>query len=717
MNKKLVTAALPYVNNVPHLGNMLQVLSADAWARFFRISGYQTLYICGTDEYGTATETRALKENTTPEQLCSHYHAIHKELYNWFNIQFDYFGRTSTPEHTKIVQDLFLRLDEAGFITERSSSQLYCQKCARFLADRFVVGECPHCHYKEAKGDQCDNCSHMLSPEELIEPRCSVCGEAPVMKETSQLYLDLPALSDKLSSWVERSSKEGVWAQSALAITKGWLKGGLEPRAITRDLKWGVPVPKKGYENKVFYVWFDACLGYISLTLELLKGDEKALESWWRSPENVDLCQCIGKDNVPFHTLIFPAALLGSGQNWTMLRSLSSTEYLSYEGKKFSKSLNQGVFADDAQAVGIPADVWRFYLFLVRPEKSDYAFSWADFAQKSNKELIGNICNLINRTATFISKFYDGKIPSKTLLPEITGQTHEALESYKRAMERGEMRSALASIVDLSHKGNEAFQKGEPWKGHAESPEATASLIASLTYLIRAQSLMLFPFMPEMATKAASLFGLEKSSLSLGSAEEELPESLQPVSTLFFSKITDKQVKAFEEKFSPAQDEEKSFSEVVDLRAAHIENVTKHPDAERLYIIDLDVGALGKRTIVSSLVNHYKESELLGHTIIVVANLKPTKFLGVKSVGMLLAAENDDEMEVIFIDGAAPGICVSPKDSEAWDPASMKKIISSKQFFAYPITVADYQVQCEGQPLLADTTPVLCRKVKTGEVG
>ncbi|MFA6507146.1 MAG: methionine--tRNA ligase, partial [Treponemataceae bacterium] len=415
MKPRLITSALPYVNNVPHLGNLIQVLSADVFARFCRLRGYETLYVCGTDEYGTATETRAAEEGITPRELCDRYHALHAGIYSWFGIAFDKFGRTSTPLQTEIVQDIFKKLDSAGFIVERTIEQLYCDSCTRFLADRYVRGTCPHCGYTDARGDQCESCGKLLDPTELKEPRCSSCGKAPKPKSTKHLYIDLPKIKPVLEAWIKDASVKGFWANNAIQMTQAWIRDGLRERAITRDLKWGIPVPKAGYEDKVFYVWFDAPIGYISIAANYAadKGlDWKAfLDSWWKNPAEVDLFQFIGKDNIPFHTVIFPSSLLGSGEKWTLLYHMSSTEYLNYESGKFSKSKGVGVFGTDIMESGIPADVWRFYVFYNRPEKSDALFTWKDFQEKVNGELIGNLGNLVNRTLTFVSRYYEGLIP------------------------------------------------------------------------------------------------------------------------------------------------------------------------------------------------------------------------------------------------------------------------------------------------------------------
>ncbi|TFH05759.1 MAG: methionine--tRNA ligase, partial [Spirochaetales bacterium] len=371
MKRRLITAALPYVNNIPHLGNLIQVLSADVFARFCRMRGYETLYVCGTDEYGTATETKAIEEGITPRELCDRYYKVHDDIYKWFNVSFDKFGRTSTEEQTRITQDILLKLYENGYINERTTNQLYSEASDMYLADRYVRGTCPHCAYEEARGDQCENCGKLLDPSELINPRSAIDGSAPVMRETKHLYIDLPGIMPKLEAWMRTASAKGQWAKNAVQMTNAWIRDGLKERSITRDLKWGIPVPIEGFEKKVIYVWFDAPIGYISITAT--HTDE--WETWWRNPEDVKLFQFIGKDNIPFHTVIFPSSLLGSGEKWTMLHHMSSTEYLNYETGKFSKSKGHGVFGNDAVESGIPADVWRFYVYYNRPETSDYRFT------------------------------------------------------------------------------------------------------------------------------------------------------------------------------------------------------------------------------------------------------------------------------------------------------------------------------------------------------
>ena len=350
----MITSALPYVNNVPHLGNIVGcVLSADVYARFARLMGYNTLFICGTDEYGTSTETKAVEEGLTPREICDKYNALHTEIYEWFKISFDKFGRTTTETQTKISQEIFWDLYNSGHTSEASVEQLYCGNCDRFLADRFVEGQCPLCGFDDARGDQCDACGKLINAVELKSPRCKLCSKTPSIRTSKHLFIELPKVEANLNTWFHESSER--WTSNARIIAKSWLKGGLQSRCITRDLKWGTPVPLAGYESKVFYVWFDAPIGYISITAEYTSE----WKQWWQNKDQVEYWQFMAKDNVPFHSVVFPSTLLGTGKPWTLVNRLMSTEYLNYEDAKFSKSRGIGVFGNDAKDTGITADVWR----------------------------------------------------------------------------------------------------------------------------------------------------------------------------------------------------------------------------------------------------------------------------------------------------------------------------------------------------------------------
>jgi methionyl-tRNA synthetase len=722
MKKILITSALPYVNNIPHLGNLIQVLSADVYARYCRQRGYHTLYVCGTDEYGTATETKALEEGITPRELCDRYYRVHADVYEWFNIAFDSFGRTSTPKHTEITQSIFLGLEKNGYIKEKTEEQTYCENCDRFLADRYVRGTCPHCDYGEARGDQCENCGKLLDPTELVEPRCGVCGATPVVRETSHLYIDLPAIRPRLEEWMQKTSREGAWARNAVQMTQAWIRDGLHERAITRDLKWGIPVPRKGYENKVFYVWFDAPIGYISITANLTDD----WRSWWKNPEEVKLVQFIGKDNIPFHTVIFPCSLIGSGESWTLLHSMSSSEYLNYESGKFSKSQGTGVFGTDAVESGIPADVWRFYLFYNRPEKADCQFTWKDFQEKVNGELIGNLANLVNRTLTFLDRFFEGVVAEADLNNETGGGTAEASFAFWReveqaeeeildALERIELREGFRRIFTLSSIGNKRFQDEEPWKRIKEDREKTAVLLRDLVYLIRDLAVLLHPYLPDTAAKINSLLGTKGA----GTANLRVLSGIGKVKApeLLFRKLEDREIEAFKMKFSggvaKASQNVQIFLSRVDLRVARITGVEKHPQADKLYIETVDLGG-ETRKIVSGLVPYYRPEELQGRNVLLVANLKSARLRGVESRGMLLAAQGGETVEVLFADHARPGDPVAPSGLQS--PEQSGEQIDIEEFFSIPIQVKDNRVLIDDVPLECAGKTITTEKVKSGKV-
>jgi methionyl-tRNA synthetase len=759
MKRRLITSALPYVNNVPHLGNLIQVLSADAFARFCRLRGLETLYICGTDEYGTATENRAAEEGVSPKELCDRYYAIHADIYSWFNIAFDKFGRTSTPIQTEVTQDIFLKLDKAGFICERTIEQFYCAKCDRFLADRYIRGICPHCGSADARGDQCEACQKLLDPTDLKEPQCSACGSTPSLQKTNHLYIDLPAIKEKLEAWIKAASVKGFWANNAVQMTQAWIRDGLKERAITRDLKWGIPVPKPGYEKKVFYVWFDAPIGYISITGnlgdEIIKSKKTAngktfsewrdyVNYWWKKPDEVELFQFIGKDNIPFHTVIFPSSLLGSGDNWTMLHHMSSTEYLNYESGKFSKSRGIGVFGTDAKETGIPADVWRFYIFYNRPERSDAMFTWNDFQEKVNGELIGNLGNLVNRTLTFVTRYFDGRVTESNISesklsegksdPVFWDEVTRFENGIAEKLDRAELRDAFREIFELSSFANKYFQDNEPWRLRNDDPEKAKSVIRDLTYIVRDLSVLIEPYMPQSAARIASFLGL-KHGESLSWKDIGRPEGIPDVritSEVLFAKLEDDEVEALRVRYSGSQKEREdakpSFSSVMDLRVAKIEKIERHPKADKLYILNLEAGEgvtgnREERQIVSGLVPFYTEEQLLGKKIIVAYNLKPAKLRGIESRGMLLAAGDKkgtgpdgqpvERVEVLDAGDCPTGTRLLPEGEEA---AAAPEEIDIDTFFSQPIAVKDYAVFSGGKNLCLEGKPVRTAVVCEGEV-
>ncbi|XP_063700982.1 methionine--tRNA ligase, cytoplasmic [Culicoides brevitarsis] len=500
----LITSALPYVNNVPHLGNIIGcVLSADIFARYARLCGYNTLYVCGTDEYGTATETKALAENMTPRQICDKYFEIHNSIYRWFGIGFDYFGRTSTQEQTQIVQEMFKELQAAGMIETQTVEQLLCQKCDRFLADRFVEGTCPHpgCGYEDARGDQCDGCGKLVNAIELVRPRCKVCNNTPVVRQSKQFFIDLPKIEPKLKSWVD--SVEQGWTNNARVITRTWLKEGLRSRCITRDLKWGIPVPVPGFESKVFYVWFDAPIGYLSITSKYTKD----WKQWWQpaSDTKVELFQFMAKDNVPFHSVMFPATLLGINKGHTMVSNIMATEYLNYEDGKFSKSRGIGVFGNDAQETGIPSDVWRFYLAAARPEGQDSSFSWNDLAARNNSELLNNLGNFCNRALVFCEKNFASTIPVIKLEEDeliLLALVNRELKGYIQSLEKARLRDGIRHLLSISRHGNQYMQSQQPWvlaKGDDKQKTRAGTVIGLACNMACLLATLLFPYMPDTA--------------------------------------------------------------------------------------------------------------------------------------------------------------------------------------------------------------------------
>ncbi|CAG8603407.1 279_t:CDS:2, partial [Racocetra persica] len=494
----LVTSALPYVNNVPHLGNVIgSVLSADVFARYSRSRNYNTLYICGTDEYGTATETKAQEEGISCQELCDKYHSIHANVYKWFDIKFDYFGRTTTQQQTDISQDIFLQLHKNGYLSEDIVIQLFCEKCQRFLADRFVEGTCPKCGYEDARGDQCDLCGQLLNSVELINPRCKTDSSTPITRKSEHMFLDLTKLQPKVENWIEKASVEGKWSANSKNITQSWLKEGLKPRCITRDLSWGTPVPLEGMKGKVFYVWFDAPVGYLSITANYTNEWEK----WWKNPDQVKLYQFMGKDNVPFHTVMFPCSLLGTDEEWTLLHHISTTEYLNYENTKFSKSRNIGVFGDDAKDTGIPVSVWRYYLISSRPETNDSIFTWKDFIVRNNNELLANLGNFVNRVMKFVAAKYDSTIPSFSYDSEseqtLVKNINKLLTNYIEALENIKLRAGLETAMEISREGNGYLQESKLDNTlFANNPEKCASVIGVSINLIYLLSALFSPYMP-----------------------------------------------------------------------------------------------------------------------------------------------------------------------------------------------------------------------------
>ena len=438
----------------------------------------------------------------TPEELCLKYNKIHAEVYEWFEIGFDLFGRTPTKQHTEIAQDVFLKLHKKGLLTEKTNEQPYCDTHHSFLADRFVEGECPLCHYGDARGDQCDSCGQLLDPLNLINPKCKVDGSTPIVKETTHIHLKLEELQPRIEEWTKKSIDQGAWSKNARIITESWLKTGLKDRGITRDLKWGVPVPLPGFENKVLYVWFEACIGYPSITANYTPE----WKQWWHNPENVQLYQFLGKDNVPFHSVIFPGCQIGSGDNWTMLHHLSATEYLNYENGKFSKSRGIGVFGNNAKETGIPPDVWRYYLLKNRPESGDTQFEWRSFIDGNNSELLAKLGNFVNRVIKLVNspKAYGGKIPdsfdANKLPPSFDiplAEITDLMKLYLADMEAVRLRAGVLTAMKVAEAGNGLIQAHRLDNALiANEPELAAAVVGTVMNLIYLCSAIFEPYLP-----------------------------------------------------------------------------------------------------------------------------------------------------------------------------------------------------------------------------
>lgn len=706
--RKLITSALPYVNNLPHLGNIIGcVLSADVYARFCRTRGYETLYVCGTDEYGTATETKAREEGLTPQEICDKYHALHREIYEYFNISFDIFGRTSTDKQTEVAQDIFRDLETAGLISEETTKRTYCEKDDMFLADRYVEGTCPFCKYDEARGDQCDQCGKLLEPENLKNPHCKICGSEPVLKETSHLYLNLDILQEKLKKWADETSVKGNWTNNALQTTNSWFEKGLQPRPITRDLSWGIPVPKPGYEKKVFYVWFDAPIGYISITAK----EREDWKEWWQNPDEVRLYQFMAKDNIPFHTVIFPASLLGTGKNWTLLHHINAVEYLNYENTKFSKSRDVGVFGDDVKKTGIHIDLWRFYLLANRPERNDSQFVWDDFIEKVNSEFIDNIGNMVNRTLVYLKKNFNGEIRDFDL-PEthkaFVKECAEELNKVTEAFESVKLREALRIILSIGNRGNKFFQDMEPWERIKTEPEHAHATVSLLTYLVKSVAIAIGPFMPETSSKVLAILDQEGSGWDDIGLFEGMDGHAIGKPKIIHKKLDPKLAEKFRKQFGGDQSD---FGRL-QLKVGQIDDVKKHPDADQLYCMSVDLGEETPRSIVAGLVKKYSIDELSGRKVILLANLKPTKIRGIRSQGMVLVCKHRNKMELLDAAPFVPGQIITV-DEQKIDHSEL----TIDEFNEADLKVKNGLLMFGDQKCSIEGKPIETHNLKAGKVG
>ncbi len=565
MSKVLVTSALPYINGVPHLGHMVGcLLPSDIYARYQRMLGNDVLYIAGTDEHGTTSEVGAMKEGMDVQAYCDMYHARHAQTYKDFNLSFDFFGRTSSEQNKEATYHIFEQLDKNGYIEERTIKQVYSVDDKMFLADRYITGTCPHCGYDKARGDQCENCTKVLEPTDLINPRSSVSGSTNLeVRETKHLFLNLPKLEQRLGEWIK--TKEPFWPDVAYTIAQKWLKEGLQERCITRDLKWGFPVNKPGYEDKVFYVWFDAPIGYIGITKQWAdeKPGERSWQNWWLDAKDVRHVEFMGKDNVPYHSITFPATLLGTGENWTQVDYLKGMSYLTYEGGKFSKSEKRGIFAEDA-VKEFPADYWRYWLMSNAPEGSDSSFSFDFFAAVVNKDLNGVLGNFVSRVLKMTSSKIGDVVPAGGELTatekELISGLQTKVNDYLKYMNEIEFRKALNELRAIWVEGNNYITVAEPWTVIKTDPERAAAVLRTCINLIRIFAVLSAPVMPTVSAAMLERLGLKPEDMPLLKEFDISREitAMQPgmpfsVGEALFERITPEKVEELKQKYGSSK--------------------------------------------------------------------------------------------------------------------------------------------------------------------
>ena len=538
----LVLCALPYTNGIPHIGNLVgSHLPADIFARYCRLKGAETLFVGATDENGTPTEVAALELRVTPKELTDVLYKVHKDIYDWFEISYDNFSRTSSPTHHKTTRDFFRKIYKNGFVSEGVLRLPYCEKDKIFLPDRYVEGTCPVCGYQHARGDQCENCATLLDPIQLIRPRCKVDGSTPIFLDSKQLFLELGKVQGRLEKWI---NSRKTWRAQVVSLARGWIKEGLKKRSITRDLRWGVPVPLHGYTDKVFYVWFDAPIGYLSATKEwaATEGRPGSWRKFWTDRET-RIYNFLGKDNIPFHTIFWPGMLFAHG-SLNLPYDVVGLQFCNYEGDKISKSRNWGVFCENVPKAGLDPDIWRYYLIQIIPETRDTEFKWSDFKSKVNNELVANIGNFIHRTATFAWNNFGGEVRSgdeeKQDRELIRGARALAEESVA-LLEEVRLRDAMSRILSIADLGNEYFQRNEPW-GLIKSDRARCeTVVHSCLELCFVIGTLLGPFLPKSSKALLALLASPEPRLDdLGKTHGRIRLAAKP--EIIFRKLEDPQI-------------------------------------------------------------------------------------------------------------------------------------------------------------------------------
>jgi len=661
MSKRiLVTSALPYANGPIHLGHLAGAyLPADLYTRFQRLNKKDIIHICGSDEHGVPITIAAEKEGISPQEIVDRYHTANKAVFEKFGIDFDYYGRTSSETHRKTSQDIFLKLFEKGIFKKKSQEQLYDEDADMFLPDRYVKGTCPVCGHPEAYGDQCEKCGSSLSPTELIDPVSAITGNKPVVKKTDHWFIPLGDFQPWLQEWID--SREN-WKPNVTGQCKSWLNAGLSDRAVTRDLSWGVPVPLPDGEGKVLYVWFDAPIGYISATKEWAeqKGEPELWKTYWQD-EETSLIHFIGKDNIVFHCIMFPATLKEHG-DFVLPENVPANEFLNLEGRKLSTSKGWAVWLEEYLDDFEP-DLLRYVLGTTLPEAKDSDFSWNDFQNRVNSELADILGNFVFRSTSFTHRFFDGSVPELSNPAEIDLNTLKEIERQKVKIEAAykayRFREAIAETMHLARIGNRYFTETEPWKTRKENPEACGNTLYVSLQICSALSVLFQPVLPQKMQQLRKQLGVPENT-TWQQVNNHLISSGQIIGEagILFEKIEDDavehQIQKLIERAGEDENREKKIEyeplkksvdfgnfASLDLRAGKIEHAEKIEKSKKLLKIAVNLG-FEERTILSGIAEHFTPDEIIGKTVCIVANLEPKKMMGIESNGMILMGENSD---------------------------------------------------------------------------
>lgn len=658
-----ITAALPYANGPLHLGHLAGVyISADIYARFLRSNGEDVAFICGSDEHGAAITLRAKKENKSPKEIVDEYHFSNKDIFEKLGISFDIYDRTSSKHHHETAQELFLEMDKKGAFVKKESEQYFDEEYQQFLADRYITGQCPKCGYQNAYGDQCEKCGSALSSSELIHPISTLSGKSPQLKSTTHWYLPLDRHEKWLSDWIQKGIYNGEqvhspenWKNQVVGQCMSWIKAGLQPRAITRDLDWGVSVPVQDGEGKVLYVWFDAPIGYISATKKWANENGKSWEDYWKS-KDTNLVHFLAKDNIVFHTIIFPA-ILSELDGYILPTNVPANEFLNLEGQKLSTSRNWAVWGKD-YITEFPnqEDILRYVLCSIAPENKDSDFSWKDFQARNNNELCSIFGNFVNRTLVLTKKYYNRVTPSRNNLLkvdiELLKTIKETPENIAQAISSFRFRDAQGEAMKLARAGNKYLADTEPWKLIKTDPERVKTIM-NISLQITANLAIVFePFMPKKALELAELLNINLPRWDQAGKDQLINENhIINEPRILFQKIEDEKIDEQIKKLKnqdqkpnkyPPMKEEITFDEFskMDLRVGTITAAEKIEKADKLLKLTVDTG-IDVRTVVSGIAEHFKPKEVIGQKVSILLNLAPRKIRGVESQGMILMAETE----------------------------------------------------------------------------